>query len=294
MKINKSDSEQYSTFISGVAYSGVLGIILLLICYLINDAIFNYSISFLLIAATCIAFFISGLKNVEEKKLGFLIKLGKRHFNEFYSEGWWWIFPLWAFKQKPHFDIMNEAEEVHVKYITSDEIPIDLHIKYYWHLKDPEKIDNTFNPSLIKNTLEYELGKFVRNRNAIELLSDEDLSNKVMVNYLEDAGEKIGIMISDVFPNINYESNYIPVVREYQRKYKEMQYQLDKLMNIKVSNMKIDENQVKDCINNLGFSQQEAMHFLKVYKNKVKINENSYNIGELDKISESILSLFKK
>lgn len=241
----------------------------------------------------CSIFFFSGLKKVEEKKLGFLIKLGKRHFEEYYSEGLWWIFPLWTFRQKPHFNILNEADQVDVKIITSDDILLDIHVKYYWQLKDPENIDNKFNPSFIKNTLEYELGKFVRTRNAIELLSSEDVSSKILVTYLEKAGEKIGIAISDVFPNINYENNYIPVVREYKRKYKELQYQLDSLLKIKVADMKIYESQIKDCISNLGFTSQEAMQFIKVYKNKVNMNEYTFNIGELNKVIESVLTFYR-
>jgi hypothetical protein len=293
MKTYNSDSEQYGTFFTGLAYSGILAIILLLFCLVINDNLFEYSLTYISIIMACSIFFFSGLKKVEEKKLGFLIKLGKRHFEEYYSEGLWWIFPLWTFRQKPHFNILNEADQVDVKIITSDDILLDIHVKYYWQLKDPENIDNKFNPSFIKNTLEYELGKFVRTRNAIELLSSEDVSSKILVTYLEKAGEKIGIAISDVFPNINYENNYIPVVREYKRKYKELQYQLDSLLKIKVADMKIYESQIKDCISNLGFTSQEAMQFIKVYKNKVNMNEYTFNIGELNKVIESVLTFYR-
>jgi hypothetical protein len=245
----------------------------------------------------CIGFFISGLKRVDEKKLGFLIKLGKRQFEEYYSEGIWWVFPLWKFKQQPHFDILNEGEELEVKYITNDEIPLDIHIKYYWQLKNPKEKDNKYTASFIKDTLKHELGIYVRNRHAIELLSDENISNKVLVNYLISAGDKIGILISDVFPNINYENQFIPVVRKYQEKYKDLKFQLDELLmhqQIKASDMKLYENQIVNCIKNLGFSPNEAMNFIKVYKNQVNMSESTYNIGELNKVLESVISLFNK
>ena len=224
-------------------------------------------------------------------------KLGKRHFDEYYSEGWWWIFPLWSFKQKPHFDIINIGEEIDVKYITSDEILLDVQVQYYWQLKNPEDIDNKYSPSYIKDKLNHELGVFVRNRNATELLSDVDISKKVLVNYLVSAGEKIGITISDVFPNINYESQYIPVVRKYQEKYKDLKFQFDELLKhqkIKELDMKLYENQIVNCINNLGINPSEALNFIKVYKNNVNMNEHTYNVGELNKIIESVITYLKK
>jgi predicted RNA binding protein with dsRBD fold (UPF0201 family) len=297
MKIKESESDQYGTFITGLAYTGVLGIVLLLFCFVINENWFDYTVTFILIAIICIVFFISGLKKVEEKNIGFLQKLGRRNFEESYSEGLWWIFPIWSFKQKPHFDLLNEAEELQVKFITSDEIPLDINVKYYWQLKNLKDIDNRFSASYIKDKLKHELGIFVRNRQAIELLSDEDISNKVMVNYLVSAGERIGIAISDVFPNINFENQYIPVVRKYQEKYKDLQFQLDEMLKhqqIKAADMKLYENQIVNCINNLGFSANEAMNFIKVYKNQVNMSESTYNIGELNKVIDSVMSFFKK
>lgn len=297
MNTKESESDQYGTFITGLAYTGVLGIILLLFCFVIDESWFDYTVTFILIAIICVAFFISGLKKVEETNIGFLRKLGRRDFEESYSEGLWWIFPLWSFKQKPHFDLLNEAEELQVKFITSDEIPLDINVKYYWQTKNLKDIDNRYSASYIKDILNHELGIFVRSRQAIELLSDEDISNKVMVNYLVSAGERIGITISDVFPNINFENQYIPVVRKYQEKYKDLQFRLDEMLKhqqIKASDMKLFEYQIVNCIKNLGLSANEAMNFIKVYKNQVNMNESTYNIGELNKVIDSVMSFFKK
>lgn len=297
MNTKESESDQYGTFITGLAYTGVLGIILLLFCFVVDESWFDYTVTFILIAIICVVFFISGLKRVEEKNIGFLRKLGRRDFEESYSEGLWWIFPLWSFKQKPHFDLLNEAEELQVKFITSDEIPLDINVKYYWQLKNLKDIDNRYSASYIKDKLKHELGIFVRSRQAIELLSDADISNKVMVNYLVSAGERIGIAISDVFPNINFENQYIPVVRKYQEKYKDLQFKLDEMLKhqqIKAADMKLYENQIVNCIKNLGFSPNEAMNFIKVYKNQVNMSESTYNIGELNKVIDSVMSFFKK
>jgi len=297
MKIKESKSDQFGTYITGLTYTGILAIILLLFCFLINNSWFDYTLTTVLLVVICITFFVSGFKKVSEKKLGFLIEFGKRNFDKYFSEGWWWVFPLWSFKQIPHFKFLNKGEEIQVKYITSDEIPLDLVINYYWMSKNPEDIDNKYSPSFIKNTLEYELGKFVRNRHAIELLSDETISNKIMVDYLKKTGENIGIVISDIFPNINYENQYIPVVRKYQEKYKDLKFQLDQMLmhqQIKTSDMKIYENQILNCIKNIGFNQTEAMNFIKVYKNQMNMSESTYNIGDLNKIIESVISVLTK
>ena len=118
-----------------------------------------------------------------------------------------------------------------------------------------------------------------------------------MVNYLVSAGERIGIAISDVFPNINFETQYVSIVRKYQEKYKDLQFQLDEMLKhqqIKASDMKLYENQIVNCIKNLGFSANEAMSFIKVYKNQVNMSESTYNIGELNKVIDSVMSFFKK
>jgi len=298
MTTKESSNDQYGTFITGLAYTGVLAIILLLFCFIIGDNLFDYSLTFILIAIICIAFFISGLKKVEEKNVGFLRKLGRRDFEESYGEGLWWIFPLWSFKQKPHFDsFIEEKEELQVKFITRDQIPLDINVKYYWQLNDLKKSDNKFSTSYIKDTLKHELGIFVRSRQAIELLSDEDISNKVLIRYLVKAGEKIGITITDVFPNINFESQYYPIVSKYQEKYKELEYEINKIreeQQLKGSDMKLYETQIVNCINNLGFSPNEAMNFIKVYKNQINMNETTYNVGGLENVLESVISIFKK
>lgn len=297
MTTKESSNDQYGTFISGLAFTGVLAIILLLLCFIVGENLFDYSVTFIIIAIICVIFFISGLKKVEEKNIGFLRKLGRRDFEESYGEGLWWIFPLWSFKQKPHFDLLNEAEELQVKFITSDEIPLDINVKYYWQLQDLKKSDNKFSTSYIKDTLKHELGIFVRSRQAIELLSDEDISNKVLIKYLVKAGDKIGITISDVFPNINFESRYYPVVSKYQEKYKDLEYEMNKMLKeqqLKGSDMKLYETQIVNCINNLGFTPNEAMNFIKVYKNQINLNESTYNVNGLEKVLESVISILRK
>lgn len=293
MKTKQSESDQYGTFITGLAYSVCLTVILLLICFAINETLFDHNITFIVIGIISIAFFISGLKKVEEQNVGFLRKLGRRDFEDSYAEGWWWVSPLWTFKQKPHYDLLNEAEELQVKIITKDEIPLDITVKYYWQLKDIKASDNRYSSSYLKDKLKYELGIFVRSRQSIELLSDADISNKVMAGYLVKAGELLGITISDVFPNINFESQYIPVVRKYQEKYKDLQFQLDTMLKhqqIKESDMKLYENQIANCIKNLGFSPDEAMNFIKVYKNQVNMNDRTYNITGLNRVIDSFLN----
>lgn len=297
MNTKESESDQYGTYITGLAYTVVLGIILLIFCFLVDESWFDNTLTFILISIICIAFFISGLKRVEDKNIGFLRKLDRREFKESYSEGLWWVFPLWSFKQKPHYDFLNEAEELQVKFITRDEIPLDVNVKYYWQLKNLKDMDNRFSESFIKDKLKHELGIFVRNRQAIELLSDKDISNKVMVNFLVNAGERIGITISDVFPNINYESQYIPVVRKYQERYKDLEFELDKLLKhqkIKELDMKLYENQIVNCINNLEMNPSEALNFIKVYKNKIIMYDNTYNVGELNKVIENVVKYIRK
>jgi len=295
--MKETQDDQLGTFISGLIYTGIIAIIILLIVYIINDRWFDYNITFILITMLCIVFFICGLKRVSEKNVGFLRKLGRRDFEETYAEGWWWIYPLWTFKQKPHFDLMHEAEEIQIKLITNDDIPLDINLKYYYHLKNLKEADNKYTPSFIKDTLNYELGKFVRNRPAIELLSDEDISNKLMTNCLINAGAKIGISISDVFPNINYEAQYFPVVRKYQEKYKDLKFRLDEILKnqqLKAADMLIYQNQIHNCINSLGFSKSDALTFMKVYKNQITMNESNYNIPEISSVLESVVTLLKK
>jgi len=297
MKIKESDSDQYGTYITGLTYTGVLAIILLLFCFLINDSWFDYSLTFILIAVIGIAFFISGLKKVKENKVGFLRKLGKRDFEEYYSEGWWWIFPLLSFIQKPHFDILNEGIPVRLNFVTIDKMRLDIQVKYYWQLKNIEINVKRDNLSYIHDVLEFELGLLVKNGYAMELLCDVEVSNKVMVNYLKNAGEKIGVIISDVFPNINWENGYNDVIRKNQEDYEKLRFELDKRLkyqSIKASDMQIYQNQVRNCIKDLGFSNVEALNFIKVYKNQVNMNESTYNIGDLNKVIDSVMSFFKK
>lgn len=297
MNIKNNENDQYETFITGLGYSGILAIILLLICFAINDSLFDNSLTFIIIGIVCVSFFISGLKRVFDKKIAFLRTFGARRFDKYYSEGIWWIFPLFSFEQMPHFDILNENEGdlIRFNFVTKEKIPLDIQVKYFWKVEDRKVFANNYNPTYIKSELEHELGKFVRNRNAIELLIDTEISSKVMVNYLEKAGKEIGIAISKVFPNINYENQYIPVVRKLQKDFTELQFEFDKLLKLKTVDPLIYHQQIKNCINDLKLSNEEAMTFIKVYKSQVNLNENTYNIniGELNKIIDSLITFFK-
>ena len=298
MKIFESKNDQYEKLISGLIFTVILAICLVILCALINITFFSYSFTYIMIAVLCISFFVSGLKRVQEKNIGFLLKLGRRDFEENYAEGIWWIFPLWSFKQKPHFDLLNEAEEITIKIITNDEIPLDINIKYYWQLKNIKDLDNKYSSSFITDKLKHELGIFVRSNQAIELLSDQDISNKVLARFLISTGDRIGITISDVFPNINYEVQYLSVVRKYQEQYKDLQYQFDlmlKFQQIKKADMLLYENQILSCINNLGFTSSDAINFIKVYKNQVNMNDYSYslNLNELNSLLDKVINNLK-
>lgn len=225
------------------------------------------------------------------------MKLGRRDFSQTFSEGIWWVFPLHSFKQQPHFDKLNESEEINISFITTDQIPLDVHVKYYWRVKNLKVLDFNFNPSFIKDTLNYEFGNFIKNRPAIELLADQEISKKVMVNYLEKAGENIGISISNVFPIINYENQYLPVIRKYQEKYKELKFQIEELLMhqfVKNCDIKIYQDMILKCTEDLDLSSFEAMNFMKVYKNQINLNENTYNFPELLKIIEAVLLTLNK
>lgn len=298
MKVFESKSDQYEKLISGLIYTVILAICLVILCSLINVNLFDLSFTYIFIVVLCISFFISGLKRVKEKNIGFLLKLGRRDFEENYAEGIWWIFPLWSFKQKPHYDLLNEAEEIKIKYITNDEIPLDINIKYYWQLKNIKDLDNKFSSAFITDKLKHELGIFVRSNQAIELLSDQDISNKVLARFLISTGDRIGITISDVFPNINYEEQYISVVRKFQEQYKDLQYQFDlmlKMQQIKKADMMLYEMQLLNCIKNLGFTSSDAINFIKVYKNQVNMNDYSYslNLTELNSVLDSVINNLK-
>lgn len=298
MKTKESLNDQIGTYITGFIYTIVLAIILLLICFIFNEKWFDNDLTSILISIVCGTFFLIGLKKVKEQNIGFLRMLGRRDFEESFAEGWWWIFPLWSFKQKPHYDKLNEAEELKEKFITKDKIPLDINVKYYWQLKDLKNIDNRYTSSFLKDKLKHELGIFVRSRAAIELLTDEEISNKVMSHYLVVAGENIGITISDVFPNINFETEFIPVLRKFQVKYEKLEYEFNsslRNLQIKAIDMSIFEFQIKECIKNLNFTSEEALSFMKIYKNKVNMAENTlnFNLNELNKLIDRIVAQFK-
>ena len=62
---------------------------------------------------------------------------------------------------------------------------------------------------------------------------------------------------------------------------------------IKEDDMKLYVNQIVNCIKNLGFSTSETMNFIKVYKSQVNMSESTYNIGELNKVIDSVMSFFQ-
>lgn len=297
MKIKDSENDQYGTYITGITYSLVVITIFLIIIYVIKeDWLDSFALYFVAIILGII-FFISGLKNVEEKNLGFLTKFGRRNFDELYSEGWWWIFPVWKFNQKTNFDIMNKSEKLNYTFITKDEIPLDITLSYYWYLKNPKDIDNKPHTSFINDTLQHEIGKYIRSSNAVDLLTDTDISYNVLRNFLKSSGDNIGITISDVFPNFNYESQYLSVVRNYQEKYKELKYILNKALldqSIEQNKIAIYTNQLLELIKNNNFSNSEALSFLKIYKNQTTMNDYSYNINDLNKILENTITILNK
>lgn len=296
MSITENEKDRYGTFITGIAYTGIIGIILLLLCFLIDETWLDHSITYIIVVVLCITFFISGLKRVKLKDVGILVKFGKRDFDKIFTEGIWWIFPLWSFKQQPHFDRFNESEKIEMTFITSDEIPLEIEVKYYWQSKDLKDFDNKYSPSYLKDKLAHELGVFIRSRKAVELLSDAGISDYVMKKYLINAGERIGITLSDVFPNINYEAQYNAVVSEYQRKYKALKFQLDEMLqniHIKGEDMKLYETQITNYIKVLGVSPNDALNFIKVYKNNVEMNDKTYNVNvqDINKILDAAVSI---
>lgn len=290
MKTKEGDNDRFGTFIEGLVYTLALIALMLLVCYFIDSRWFDKSLTFILIGILAIAFYLNGFKRVAEKKLGYLRKWGARDFTEIYGEGIWWVFPFWSFKEDDHFDIYKEGKSVEFSCITMDEIKLNVHIDYYWSVTDPKRRDNSDVPSLINQTFKYQLGIYIRTRNAIELLADSEISAKALKHFLGEVGQKIGISIDQVLPIVNYEESVGKYITDIRLKYRELQYQIDSLV-LKRADMKIDEQQIMDCIRNLGFNNKEAMDFIKVYKNRVSFEEKYFKVEGLENILASVIRL---
>ncbi|MBK7106647.1 MAG: hypothetical protein IPH62_15340 [Ignavibacteriae bacterium] len=295
MKIKDNKDDLWGSYLTGLLYSGILAIILLLICFAVDESLFDSYITLLVLGIVCLVFFLSGFKKIEENNIGFVCFLGKRDFDQYYGEGKWWIFPFASFKQKPDIETLNYTEDIKEEVISKDDILLNLQVSYTWQLKDAKLHDKKAQANSVSKKLAFELIKFIKSNKAIELLSDIEISEKVMSNFLKLEGNKIGIEIIGVFPIINHHEQFKPVALEYERKYKELKYQLKQLKLIK-KDMKIYQNQVLECIRVLGFSNEEALNFIKVYKNDVILNEHSYNfnIGELTKALDALINILKR
>jgi hypothetical protein len=295
MKTRESESDQFGTFISGLAFTGVLAIILFLFCFAIDESWFDYSLTFILIAIICIGFFISGLKRIGRKQLGFLVKLGKPDFTLAYTQGIYWIFPLWKFEQKPDFNYKVKGEEIKLNLLTKNEIPLDVKVNYCWEIKDLKKIDENSDSMLIKESVEYELSNYIRNKNSIEIFADESNAKKMMIKLFEEVGEGIGILISKVIPLIKYEEKYTAIAGNIEYKYKALERELLYSQKEKRMNLEIERDNMILTFEKLGIPKEDALSYLKVLKNQVNVNENTYNVNVdgLNKVIDSVILFLK-
>jgi len=296
MNTKESENDQYGTFITGLAYTGVLGIILLLLCFVIDESWFDYTLTFILIAIICVAFYIMGLKKIDRKHAGFLVKLGKPDFSLAYTQGVYWIFPLWKFEQRPDFNYKIRGEEIKFNLLTKNEIPFDVKVNYCWEIKDLKKIDENFDSLLINESAEYELTNYIINKHSIEIFADESNAKKMMVKLFEEVGDSIGISISKVIPLIKYDEKYISIAKNIEYKYKELERGLLFIQKGKRMNFEIERENMIQTFEKLGIPKEDALSYLKVLKNQVNVNENTYNVnmGELNKVIDSVMSFFKK
>lgn len=295
MTTKESSNDQYGTFITGLAYTGVLAIILLLLCFIIEDNLFDSVFTFITVGVICIIFFLSGFKKVERRKLGFLIKLGKPDFENYYTQGIYWIFPFWTFEQKSDFGYLNIGDEIKRNILTSDEVPLDIKVNYSWKVKDPLIMDENFENSLIAESVEYELTNYIQKSHSIEILADEDNSRKKMIKLFEEVGESIGIVVTKVIPLIKPDEKYVSIAKNITYKYKELERELAFNQKGKKMDLEIEREHMIESFEKLGISKQDALSYLKVYKNQVNVNENTYNVnvGELNKLIESVMSFLK-
>lgn len=296
MNIKESESDQYGTFITGLAYSCVLGIILLLFCFVIDESWFDYTVTFVLIAIICVVLFVSGLKKVERKHSAFVVRIGKPDFSLAYTQGIYWIFPLWKLEQRPDFNYKIKGGEIKLNLLTKNKIALDVKVNYCWEIRDLKKIDENFDSLSINESVEYELTNYIRNKHSIEIFADEINAKKMMLKLFEEVGEGIGIKISKVIPLINYEEKYISVVRNIKYKYQELERELVFNIKGKRMNFEIERDSMIQTFEKLGIPKEDALNYLKVLKNQVNVNENTHNvnIGEINKVIDSVMSFLKK
>lgn len=296
MNTKESESDQYGTFITGLIYTVVLAIILLLFCFVIDESWFDNSITFILIVIICAGFYISGLKKIDRKNSGFVIKLGKPDFSLAYTQGVYWIFPLWKFEQRPDFNYKIRGEEIKFNLLTKNEIPLDVKVNYCWEIKDLKKIDENFESLLINESVEYELTNYIRKKHSIEFFADESNAKKMMVELFEEVGDSIGILISKVIPLIKYDEKYNLTAKNIAYKYKELERELLFSQKEKSMNFEIERDNMIKTFEKLEIPKEDALSYLKVLKNQVNVNENAYNINvsELNKVIETVISLLKK
>jgi hypothetical protein len=294
MNTKESENDKYGTYITGLTYTSLLAIILLIICLGINDKLFDSTITYVLIIILCILFFYSGIKKVDKKKLGYLVKLGTPDFSKYYNQGIYWIFPLWKFEQQEGIGYLIKPAPVKLSYYTQDRIPLQLTVSYCWKVTDPEKMYLNDQPSVIEDALKSSLSNFVQNRHSIEVLSDLNTSIKMIGNYLNEIGDKVGINFEFLYPTIEYSETYKSDIDKFRNKFQELSFRIEEL-NYKKTDMEVEKNQILYFISEAGFSRTEALNYLKVYKNQINVNENTYNlnIGDLNKMLEAVMSFFK-
>lgn len=294
MNIIENENDKFGTYIAGLAYTCVLAIILLLIAWAIDDKLFDSIITYVFIVILCVIFFYSGIKKVDRKKVGYLVILGTPDFSKYYNQGIYWIFPFCKFEQQEGIGFLNKPFPVKLSYYTQDRIPLQSTVSYCWKVTDPEKMYLNDQPSVIEDALKSGLSNFVQNRHSIEVLSDLNTTVKMIGNYLNEIGDKLGINFEFLYPTIEYDESYKSDIDKFRNKYQELSLRIEQL-NYKKTDMDIEKNQILQFINEAGFSRTEALNYLKVYKNQINVNENTYNLNieNLNKMLESVIALLK-
>lgn len=296
MKIYESENDQFGTFINGLAYTLILAILLVLCCLIINVEWFDHTSTYIIIGIICFVFAASGLRKVRINKIGILNKLGRRDFQTYYSEGLWWVFPFSSFQEVDHFDVLQAYPglPLEIKVTTKDKVRLSGKVKYYWKITDPKKFDKSgTNESFIKDNLQFALDLFIKNQNAQDMYCDTETSQKIMEKYLNDASERIGIKITDLFPIIDWDEEYNEVIRKNQADYERFKFDLEKqtqIKNLDHIELPIMTNQLLKLVKENGFTEEKAMEFLKIYKNRVSVDEKIYKIPGLEKVIESLIN----
>lgn len=305
MNIKESQSEQYGTFVSGISYTGLLAFVLLLLCYIIDKSLFDFTFTYLIITIICCMFFITGIKKIDKNRMGYLSKLGGApDFNHPYSQGTYWIFPFWKFEQTTSNDIIQSSDPISLTERTSDGIPIIIEVFYTWKIINAESAFKNFNLGVIEKTIESEINKIIQNSTAVEIIASPEITEKNIIERVKDVSNKIGISLETVIPKINIHENYQSRKEEIRQKYLELKYKLDEKYSeldfrkneqgLKKNDMETEKLFLKQYIDEMKFTPSEALNYLKVYKNEVNMNETTYNIGELNKVIEAVMSFFKR